>query len=82
MREAMLSTSDNPYDPFTEFDKWMGYDMAQGYHTPGLLARVAKTSDTLSDADQNLAVDQAIDSIVEMDDTGVEGVHYIKVFKE
>lgn len=70
--EYMLTTVDNPFNPFTQYDEWFAWDNEAGYHTPGLLARIAKTSDELSDADQDLAIQQAIDEIVE---ENVYGVH-------
>jgi hypothetical protein len=70
--EYMLTTFDNPFDPFTQYDEWYAWDMNAGYHTPGLLARIAKTSDELSEADQHLAIQQAIDEIVR---ENVLGVH-------
>lgn len=68
----MLTTIDNPYDPFTEWDEWYAWDLGEGYHTPGLLARIAKASDELSEADQFLAIQDAIDEIVR---ENVSGMH-------
>lgn len=68
----MLTTIDNPYDPFTELDEWMVFDSAHGYHTLSLLARVAHSSPELSDADQDLALETAIDEIVT---ENVSGMH-------
>lgn len=62
--EAMLTTIDNPFDPFEQFDAWYAYDFNEGHHTPSYLARVVVTSDDLSEADQNLAIELAIDEIV------------------
>jgi len=70
--EYMLTTVDNPYDPFTQWDEWFAWDQNAGYHTPGLLARVARLGDDLPDGDQNLAIQQAIDEIVR---ENVLGVH-------
>ena len=70
--EYMLTTVDNPFDPFTQWDEWFAWDQNAGYHTPGLLARIAKLSYELSEADQHLAVQQAIDEIVY---ENVLGVH-------
>jgi hypothetical protein len=70
--ECMLTTYDNPFDPFTEWDEWYSWDQNAGYHTPGLLDRVARTSDELSDADQHLALRDAMDEIVR---ENVSGVH-------
>lgn len=62
--EHMLTTIDNPWNPFTHFDEWQAYDEAAGYYTTSFLARVVRTSEALSDADQDLAIEQAIDEIV------------------
>lgn len=67
----MLSTSDNPFNPFTEPDEWFNWDMVQGYNTPGLLARVLITSDQLSEADQEADREQAIDDLVELNPNGM-----------
>lgn len=64
IEEHMLTTVDNPYNPFTEFDEWNAWDQAQGYHTMSFLARITRTSDELSEADQLVAVENAIDEIV------------------
>jgi hypothetical protein len=74
----MLTTIDNPYDPFDKFDEWFAFDMRAGHHTPGLLARIAVTSTELSDADQLLSIEQAIDEIIREDLTGL----YKKVSRE
>jgi hypothetical protein len=65
MAEHMLTTVDNPFNPFTQFDEWNAYDQAAGYYTLSFLARIVRTSDSLSDADQSLAMELAIDEIVE-----------------
>jgi hypothetical protein len=70
--EYMLTTVDNPWDPFTQFDQWLAFDMNAGYGTPQLLARITVTSDGLSDLDQFLAIQLAIDEIVQ---ENVLGVH-------
>jgi len=67
----MLTTVDNPYNPWTEWAEWYAWDYRAGYHTPGLLARVVQTSDELSDPDQVLAIETAIDEIVRENPLGV-----------
>src|SRR3954451_1993470 len=69
--EHMLTTVDNPYDPFTQWDDWFLWDQTAGYHTPGLLARVALFSNDLSDADQHIVLQDAIDEIVKENVLGV-----------
>lgn len=71
MANHMLTTVDNPFDPFTQFDEWYAYDVAMGYHTSSFLARIVKSSDELSDADQDLAIEEAIDEIVRLNVLGL-----------
>lgn len=70
--EYMLTTVDNPYDPFTQWDEWYAFDEGRGYCTSGLLARIALLSDELSEADQALAIRQAQDEIIQ---ENVSGLH-------
>ena len=65
MAEHMLTTVDNPFNPFTHFDEWYAFDTANGYNTTSFLARIVVSSDELSEADQSLAIEQAIDEIVQ-----------------
>lgn len=74
--KVMLSTIDNPFNPFTSFDEWMAWDESAGYHSNALLARVSRSSDELSDYDQMLDYENAIDEIVR---ENVSGVH-VKVY--
>ena len=74
----MLSTSDNPYDPFTQWDQWYAYDNDHGYYTSDYLARLVVQSNDLSEADQALAIENAIDEIVSENVNGM----YVKVEKK
>lgn len=60
----MLSLSTNPYDPFDEYDLWLKFDHHEGFDTAGLFARTLSTSGEISIADQELAEENAIDSII------------------
>lgn len=73
--ESMLTTLDNPYNPFTQYEDWNAFDSQVGYHTPEYLARIVVTSDALSPADQNDAIEQAIEEIVMFNLTG----NYVRV---
>lgn len=68
---AMLTTIDNPYNPFTQYDEWWAYDRYLGHYTPEYLARVAVVPDSLSPLDQELAIDDAIAEIVALNFNGL-----------
>lgn len=71
MARHMLTTIDNPWNPFTHFDEWNAFDMRAGYYTSGFLARRVKTSDDLSPPLQHQAVEDAIDEIVRENVLGI-----------
>lgn len=70
--ECMLTTDDNPWDPFENFDEWYAYDTTIGHHSLSLLARVLVFSDEVSELDQHIAIERAIDEVVT---ENVSGVH-------
>jgi hypothetical protein len=70
-KEYMLTTVDNPWNPFIQWDEWYAFDQERGYDTPGFLARIAKISFELSEADQEQAINDAIDEIVQINALGI-----------
>lgn len=78
MADCMLSTIDNPFNPFDNYTSWFAYDVQSGYYTPSYLARIVKSSPDLSEPDQELAIEQAIDEIVSLNINGM----YMKVTRD
>ena len=66
-REVMLTTFDNPYDPFDEFIPWWMFDIEKGYNTCSLLARIAKYSEEFSTIEDKRETERAIDAIIDND---------------
>ncbi len=73
--DSLLTTSDNPYNPFEQWDEWYAFDVAKGYNTCAYLARVARTSNELTEEDNNEEISRAILSILELNLTG----NYLRV---
>ena len=67
MRECMLTTIDNPFDPFDQFNSWLMFDMDKGYGSCSYLDRIARTSDQFSDKENNEEIERAIDEIIKYD---------------
>ena len=72
-----LTTFDNPYDPFTQFENWFLFDVEKGYNSCGYLGRIARTSDELTDEENNEAIEAAIDEIIKYDFQNI----YKKIYK-
>ena len=65
--KCMLTTFDNPYNPFDEFISWFMFDEEKGYHSCAYLGRIAKTSEQLSDEENAQEIERAIDEIIKYD---------------
>jgi hypothetical protein len=71
MARVAITTVDNPYDPLTQWAEWFQFDTSAGYHTVSLLARFVHDSFELSEADQEEAIELAIDEMVYENVTGM-----------
>lgn len=62
-----LTTFDNPYNPFTQFQKWFLFDTEKGHNSCAYLARIARTSDELTEEENDKEIEHAIDEIIQYD---------------
>lgn len=67
IKECMLTTFDNPFDPFEQFTSWFLFDVEKGYNTCSYLARIAKLSDDMSQPEKDKEIERAIDEILQYD---------------
>lgn len=65
--EVMLTTFDNPFDPFDEFVSWFMFDVDKGYYTCSRLARIARYSEDFSTIEDKRETERAIDEIIDND---------------
>ena len=63
-KDSMLTTFDNPFNPFTEFDRWWKEDLLLGHNCCGLLANESNVSDIASDEVNDNAIIEAMERIV------------------
>ena len=63
--EFMLTTFDNPFDPFEQFTSWFLFDIEKGYYTCQYLARIANLSDDMSQKEVDEEIERAIDEIIQ-----------------
>lgn len=67
----MLTTKDNPYNPFVDYDAWYAFDVQQGYNTCAFLARIIRDSDSLTDEENEIEYNRAMNDIISYDITGM-----------
>ena len=67
MTICALTTVDNPYDPFDQFEEWYNFDVDKGYNSCAYLDRIAHTSEQLSDEENAKETERAIDEIIKYD---------------
>lgn len=73
-KQFALTTNDNPFNPFTQFNEWFLFDIEKGYYTCSYLGRIAKTSSYLTDYENALEIERAIDEIIKLD--------FMKIYKK
>ena len=75
--DCMLTTIDNPFDPFEDYVSWMLFDKEKGYNSSERLMRIAKIDDSMSDEEIDAEIEKAIDEIIKHDIMNV----YTKITK-
>lgn len=75
---CLLTTVDNPFDPFEQFTSWFMFDIEKGYNSCGYLARIANITDEMTQKEIDEEIERAIDEILNYDFLGL----YVKVRKE
>lgn len=63
-KDFMLSTYDNPFNPFDDFVRWMKEDLRLRHDCCGYLAREAMTSDVADEEANDSAIVDAAKRIV------------------
>lgn len=63
----MITTYDNPYNPMEDYDKWLDFDMLHGYNSQSRVARLLKLKPGMSDTEEQIAFNKAIDRLIEID---------------
>ena len=77
MNDCKLTTFDNPFDPFEQFDSWFKFDVEKGYYSCSKLARIAQLTDDMSEVEIQMETERAIDEIIKYDFLNV----FRKVYK-
>ena len=62
--EFMLTTFDNPFDPFEDFASWFKFDVEKQYYSCSYLARIATLSDEMTQKERDIEIERAIDEII------------------
>lgn len=77
-RKVNITTIDNPYDPFDDFEHWFQFDIEKGYYTSAKLGRLTHLTNDMSEAEEDIEIERAIDRLIEIDPFDV----YVKVTRD
>lgn len=64
--EYRLTTEDNPYNPFTQFEAWYLRDIQLGHNTCSRLARLTDNSGKLSEEEEKEDLDNAMNEMIKI----------------
>lgn len=65
-RLFFITTTDNPYNYFDNFEEWYNYDHYHGYYTLEYLDRVAQYGKNLGEIDDEETMNEAIEEIIKL----------------
>ena len=63
----MLTTLDNPFDPFNEFTSWYMFDCEKGHNTSSRLARIAEIDSEMTQKEIEEEMDRVMNLIIKYD---------------
>lgn len=78
LKQTNITTIDNPFNPFDDFNSWFMFDIEKGYYTSSKLARLTKLTDDMTEKEENEEIERAIDRLIEIDPLDI----YIKITRE
>ncbi len=76
-RTFSITTFDNPFNPFIDFDNWFLFDIEKNYYTLSKLARISKVDDSMTAKEEAIEVERAIERLIEIDPLDI----YMKIYK-
>ena len=63
----MLTTLDNPFDPFNNFADWFKFDLEKGHNTSSRIARIADLNSEMTQKEVDEEMERAMNLIVKYD---------------
>ena len=67
----MLTTFDNPFNPFVDFSSWYMFDCEMQHNTCGRLARLVDIDSEMTEREVNAEKERVMDFIVQYDLEGI-----------
>lgn len=77
-KRVAITTVDNPFNPFDDFNSWFMFDIEKGYYTCNKLARLTETTDDMTEKEETEEIERAIDRLIAIDPLDI----YIKLTRE
>ena len=67
MEQHLLTTIDNPYNPFVDFSSWYMFDCEKGHNTSARLARIANIDCEMTQKESDEETERAMNVIAKYD---------------
>lgn len=66
-RRIHITTIDNPFDPFEDFENWYLFDCEKGYYTCSRLARLANIEENMTEEEEDQEIERVTDRLIQLD---------------
>lgn len=67
LEQFMLTTFDNPFNPFENFRDWFVFDIEKGYKCCEIVDRISNVTNEMSSTEKILAQNDAIERFIAVD---------------
>ena len=62
--DYLLTTIDNPFDPFKDFPLWDSFDREKGHFTCDLIARLSQINGEMTQREEDAEYERVVDFII------------------
>lgn len=66
-----LTTNDNPWSFFDNFEEWFAFDISHNYNCCGIVARLSNVTKDMTTKEKDAAIREAIETFVKEEPTGL-----------
>ena len=65
--DVWITTENNPFDPFTQWNHWLSFDTSKGYNTCGKIDKLCPLNDeNLTEYESDQRIRLAIDDLIKI----------------
>lgn len=66
-KQFMLTTIDNPFNPFVDYASWLSFDKENHYDSAERVMRIAELEEGMTEVEEQKEIERAINEVIKHD---------------